>query len=93
MNVKPTKIMNMDKQDFLSPTWLNGEYNVNGWNVTIDTGLSYACFEDENDEDNNYAFQGDEGDIVINEINALYNTENCTPEEAVGIWANLCLSC
>lgn len=79
----------MGKEGFLSETWLNGSYSVNGYKVAIDTSLSYVCIENVNDENEYYVFQGDEGDRTIEEINYLYNTQGGTVGEAVSKWVNL----
>lgn len=83
------------KNEVLSATWLNGEYQVAGYEVVIDTRLSYACFT--KDEQEYYAFQGDEGDKVIDEINLIYNTytnEDDAPsqEQAIEKWISLNLN-
>ena len=79
-------------KELLSPTWLNGKYkDVNGFNVEINTSLSYAYFENINDENESYYFQGDEADNVIDEINAIYNRHNLTQSEAISRWINLYL--
>ena len=79
-------------KEMLSPTWLNGKYkDVNGFNVEINTSLSYAYFENINDENESYYFQGDEADNVIDEINAIYNRHNLTQSEAISRWINLYL--
>lgn len=77
-------------KEMLSPTWLNGKYkNVNGFDVEINTSLSYVSFEDINNEDEAYYFQGDEADNVIDEINAIYNgKDNFTQSEAIARWIN-----
>lgn len=77
-------------KEMLSPTWLNGKYkDVNGFNVEINTSLSYVSFEDINNEDEAYYFQGDEADNVIDEINAIYNgKDNFTQSEAIAKWIN-----
>lgn len=79
-------------KEMLSPTWLNGKYkNVNGFDVEINTSLSYVSFEDINNEDESYYFQGDEADNVIDEINIIYNRHNLTQSEAISRWINLYL--
>ena len=80
----------MESKEFLSETWLNGKYkDVNGFNVEINTSLSYAYFENINDENESYYFQGDEADNVIDEINAIYNgKDNFTQSEAIARWIN-----
>lgn len=77
-------------KEMLSPTWLNGKYkNVNSFDVEINTSLSYVSFEDINNEDEAYYFQGDEADNVIDEINAIYNgKDNFTQSEAIARWIN-----
>lgn len=79
----------MNKEMF-SPTWLNGKYkDVNGFNVEINTSLSYVSFDCINNEDESYYFQGDEADNVIDEINAIYNgKDNFTESEAIARWIN-----
>ena len=79
-------------KEMLSPTWLNGKYkDVNGFDVEINTSLSYAYFENINDENKSYYFQGDEADNVIDEINFIYNRHNLTQSEAIARWINLYL--
>lgn len=79
-------------KEMLSPTWLNGKYkDVNGFNVEINTSLSYAYFENINDENEAYYFQGDDADNVIDEINVIYNRHNLTQSEAIARWINLYL--
>ena len=79
-------------KEMLSPTWLNGKYkDVNGFNVEINTSLSYISFDCINNEDESYYFQGDEADNVIDEINAIYNRHNLTQSEAIARWINLYL--
>lgn len=79
--------------EMLSPTWLNGKYeDVNGFNVEINTSLSYVSFEDINNENEAYYFQGDEADNAIDEINAIYNgKDNFTQSEAIAKWINIYL--
>lgn len=80
-------------KEMLSSTWLNGKYkDVNGFDVEINTSLSYAYFENINDEDEAYYYQGGEADDVIDEINTIYNTDgNVTQSEAIARWINLYL--
>ena len=82
--------MNMSNNNFLSESWLNGKYeNINGYKVEINTSLSFACFENVDDENDTYVFQGDEADNVISEINTIYNTENVTVDEAIAKYIDL----
>lgn len=79
----------MESKDFLSETWLNGKYSIKGWSIEINTSLSYVYFENENDENESYYFQGDEADNVIDEINVIYNgKDNFTQSEAIAKWIN-----
>lgn len=79
-------------KEMLSPTWLNGKYkDVNGFNVEINTSLSYVSFEDINNEDKTYYYEGIFADNVIDEINAIYNRHNLTQSEAISRWINLYL--
>lgn len=80
-------------KEMLSPTWLNGKYkDVNGFNVEINTSLSYVSVDCINNEDESYYFQDDEADNVIDEINAIYNgKDNFTQSEAIARWINLYL--
>ena len=80
----------MEQNNFLSPSFLNGKYkDICGlYDVEINTSLSFAYFENQNDENESYFFNGDEADDVINEINTIYNTENVTNEKAIEIWIN-----
>ena len=77
-----------ENNNFVSPSFLNGKYKaVAGvYNVEINTALSFAYFENENDENEAYLFDGDEADRVIEEINHIYNTENVTNEKAIEMW-------
>lgn len=77
-------------KEMLSPTWLNGKYkDVNGFNVEINTSLSYVSFEGINNEDKTYYYEGIFADNVIDEINAIYNgKDNFTQSEAIARWIN-----
>lgn len=82
------RVMNQN----VSSSWLNGGYEVCGYNVHIETTLSFACFE--KDEQECYVFQGSEGDTVIDEINSIYNTYTCeldapTEEQAIEKWISI----
>lgn len=76
----------------LSPSWLNGKYKICGYSVCIESSLSFASFE--KDEQEYYVFQGDEGDNVIDEINAIYNdytseADALTQEQAIEKWISM----
>jgi hypothetical protein len=82
----------MKKEILLSPSWLNGKYEISGYSVCIDSSLSFACFE--KNEQEYYSFQGDEGDKVIDEINAIFNdytseTDALTQEQAIEKWISI----
>ena len=79
-------------KEMLSPTWLNGKYkNVNGFDVEINTSLSYVSFDCINNEDKTYYYEGVFADTVIDEINNIYNRHNLTQSEAISRWINLYL--
>lgn len=83
----------MDQKELLlSPSWLNGEYEIRGYSVCIESGLSFVCFE--KDDQECYVFQGDEGEKVIDEINLIYNTYTSnedapTVEQAIEKWIRI----
>lgn len=62
-------------------SWLSGKHSEN---IEINTSLPYVSIYD-------YFAQGDDADRVINEINEIYNTKDCSPLEACEIWANMYL--
>lgn len=69
----------------LSPSWINGNYIIHGFQVTIKSHLSIAHFQSiETDDD--YYFQGSEADDVINEIADIWNKSDISQDEAVGQW-------
>lgn len=72
----------------LSPSWINGNYIVNGYQVTINTNLSVARFQSiETDDD--YYFQGSEADDVINEIADIWENANLKQDESIDQWIRL----
>ena len=58
-------------------SWISGKHSED---VEINTRIPYVAIFD-------FFAQGDEADQVINEINTIYNTTDCTPLEACMIWA------
>ena len=64
--------------DKLDPSWLDGHY---GDDIEINTSLSYIAIGE-------FFAQGEEADTVIEEINDIYNSQDCTPEEAIYLWAS-----
>jgi len=68
----------LDTENFTCTSWLNGKLSEN---IEINTSLPYVAIYD-------FFVQGDEADNVINEINHIYNTNNCTPLEAAEKWAS-----
>ena len=63
---------------FTCPSWLNGKLSET---IEINTSLPYVSIDD-------FFVQGDEADKVIDEINYIYNTTDCTPLEAAKKWAS-----
>ena len=82
--IQNTSIMNIT----LSPSWVNGNYIVNGFQVTIKSHLSIARFRSL-DNDDDYYFQGNEADDVINEIFDIWNKSDIPQDEAVGQWISM----
>jgi hypothetical protein len=62
-------------------SWLSGKHSEN---IEINTSLPYVSIYD-------YYAQGDDAENIINEINIIYNTKDCSPLEACEIWANMYL--
>jgi len=62
-------------------SWISGKHSEE---IEINTRLPYVAIYD-------FFAQGDDADNIIEEINLIYNTKNCTPLEACEIWANLYL--
>jgi hypothetical protein len=57
---------------------LNGKHSEN---IEINTSLSYVSIYE-------YFAQGEGADSIIEEINRIYNRQECTPLEACEIWAS-----
>lgn len=77
----------MNKIDFLSSSWLNGQYyEICGFNVTIDSSISFACFESVFDSDEVYDFQGCEADEVIEDITNIWNNAELAQDDAIASW-------
>lgn len=72
----------------LSPSWLNGNYIIYGYQVTIKSHMSIARFDSIDSEDDFY-FQGNEADDVINEISDIWNKSDLTQDEAIGQWMTM----
>jgi hypothetical protein len=62
-------------------SWISGKHSEK---IEINTRLPYVAIYD-------FFAQGDDADNVIEEINLIYNTKDCTPLQACEIWANLYL--
>lgn len=73
MSVQP-----INPENFTCPSWISGKLSEN---IEINTSLPYVSIYD-------FFAQGDEADSVINEINYIYNTTDCTPLEAAEKWAS-----
>ena len=76
--------------DSLSPSWLNGNYIIDGYQVTIKSNLSIArfyCLVTEED----YYFQGNDADRIIDEIAGIWNAYDFTQTQAIQKWINMYL--
>lgn len=69
------------KNELTCPSWISGKHSKE---IEINTRLPYVSIYD-------FFAQGDDADNIIEEINLIYNTKDCTPLEACEIWANLYL--
>lgn len=77
----------MNNFDYLSSSWLNGQYyDICGFNVTIDSSISFACFESVSDSDEVYDFQGSEADEVIVNIAEIWNNAELAQDDAIASW-------
>ena len=84
-NLQNTSIMNT-----LSPSWISGNYaNIDGYEVSICTALSYASFENLHDENLSYFFQGNEAEEVIEEILDIWSNSNIPQHEAISQWITM----
>ena len=74
----------------LSTSWISGSYaNICGFEVYIDSSLSYASFENLHDSNNSYVFQGNEADDVISEIAEIWENDNLKQDEAIDKWIRM----
>lgn len=64
--------------DLTCSSWLNGKLSKD---IEINTSLPYISIY-------YYYAQGEDADNVINEINYIYNSEDCTPLQAAEKWAS-----
>lgn len=72
---------------YLSSSWLNGQYyDICGFNVTIDSSISFASFEFVSDSDEVYDFQGSEADEVIENIAEIWNNAELAQDDAIASW-------
>jgi hypothetical protein len=64
-------------KNFTCVSWLSGKHSAD---IEINTRLPYVAI---------YAYfaQGEQAEEVINEINYIFNTQDCTPLQACEIWA------
>ena len=72
------KTTTINQSDFTCISWLNGKLSAT---IEINTKLPYVAIGD-------YFAQGDEADNIIDEINYIYNTTDCTPLQAAEKWAS-----
>lgn len=70
-------------QKLTCTSWLNGKHTPQ---IEINTSLPYVSIDE-------FFWQGDEAEQVINEINIIFNDEklNFNALEAIKYWASLCL--
>jgi hypothetical protein len=64
--------------EFTCPSWLSGKLSND---IEINTSLSYVSIYD-------FYAQGDDAVNIIDEINYIFNTQECTALEAAEKWAN-----
>ena len=67
-----------NKKELTCPSWISGKLSES---VEINTKLPYISIH-------GLFVQGDEAEQIINEINEIYNREDCTPIEAAEKWAS-----
>ena len=81
--------MKNNNKKFTCPSWLNMKIEVDGYEIEINTSLSFVSIWHKGFECDNWYFQGHEADEVIDEINEIYNIDGTiTAPEAVIKWAN-----
>lgn len=70
-------------QNLTCSSWLSGKHTPQ---IEINTSLPYVSIDE-------YYWQGDEAERVINEINIIFNDEklNFTSLEAIKYWASIYL--
>ena len=73
--------------------WLAGNYpNIGGYRVSVDSARSFIAFEDIQDPDNVYVFQGHEAEQCLDEIMQIWNSnEEMSAEDAIAKWINIYL--
>ena len=69
------------KTELTCSSWISGKHSDT---IEINTRLPFVSIGD-------YFWQGDEADKVIEEINTIYNNQDCTPLDACLIYQNLYL--
>lgn len=77
----------MNKDYGLNESWLNGSYDLEGVEVTIDTNLDFIAIENLPHTEDFHA-QGDSGMQVIREIFEYWNKMDVIIEEAILWWIN-----
>jgi hypothetical protein len=68
----------MTAKEFTCTSWLHG---VLSENIHINTKIPYVAMYE-------HFWQGDEASEIIDDINYIYNTQNCTPLQAAEKWAS-----
>ena len=65
-------------------SWIDGDYDVNGRHVKIDTKYSTVAIDDQDEnEEESYFLQGDEADNLISDICRYYVENEVEPDVAV----------
>ncbi len=70
-------------------SWLNGKYTINGDKVEINVNMSTVAIDTTNGDE--WFWQGDEADKVIDEIHAIWVNGDATVTAAIEQWINMYL--
>lgn len=76
--MKTSTMNTIDTSKFTCRSWLSGKLSDT---IEINTKLPYVAIDD-------FFVQGEEADNIIDEINYIYNTTDCTPLQAAQKWAS-----
>mgnify|MGYP004445421319 FL=1 len=76
----------------LSSSWLSGSYaDIAGFEVCINTALSYVSIDSLQIPEASYFFQGNEAEEVIEEMFQIWSKSDLTQEEAIAQWISFYL--